>query len=551
MPSAPPARNVFVDLLRGVSILAVMCMHLGLPPWAAAMVHPKVTAAVANSYYFVTVFFVISGYLIAATSIRRYGSLGSIDLAHFAKFRFGRIVPLLALTLILLLTLGFSHAVDFVMPKGLSLLDAAAAVLSLQFNEWYATHGSWRTDGWNAMWSLSIEEIFYVLLPIACRTFQSRRLIVGWLLVCIPFAFRARLQANGLLLFSGCIDALSIGVLTAIVAEEGTAVRASRPFASLLGMAAGLATLLYVCQLAHPAHNLRWGPLLVALGAAVFIYASTFFPTSAVARRLRRASTKVPALTAVILGAPLLLLSALGRYSYEAYLLHMPAYRFIRSYVWPEGDHLVVIAFIGLGSCLVNLGFTEPMNRLIRGDGWRTLLARPWGPIRVPALVALSLVVVPNVVVRKDVTHPSAVQSVSLTIKRELVGDTAAPLVVSGETADADFLSIKKLGDGSMALQFDHWGAAPVTRTISPDLLKDSFVVSLDCAAPAALVEGAPILTKADLAGLSAHDELAIGANNIGGTTMAAAAAAGLIQSSTVTFDNGATTNALAWRRGE
>jgi peptidoglycan/LPS O-acetylase OafA/YrhL len=551
MNAAAPARNLFIDLLRGIAILGVMCLHVGLPAWAKALLRPKGMAVVDNAYYFVTVFFVISGYLISTGAIRRYGSLLDIDMGQFARFRFGRIVPLLALTLVLLVTLGLNHASGFVLPKGLSMVDATVAVLSMQFNDWYASHGSGQSGAWNVMWSLSIEELFYVFLPILCRVLRSKALIVGWLLVSVPFALYARPRPGGLFAFSGCVDALSIGVLTALLAPAREGERRSRPVLALLGMATGLAGILYVAQSSHPSKNLHWGPLLVALATGVFILSSSYFPATLIARPPGRAPSKVFAAISATLAAPFLLLASLGRASYEAYLLHMPAFHFVRGYLWPEGDHLAMVALIGVGAYLVNLTFTEPANRLIRDGRLREPLRRKqWGPIQLPAFVALGLIAAPNLVVEKDVTHPSSVASVTVMVKRDKIGETAAPLVVFGEPDDADFVSIKKLGDGAMQLQFDHWGKPSVAKAIREDVVKDSFVVALDCVSPAALVEGVPVLTKDDLVGLCAHDELAIGVNAIGGTTMAANAG-GAIGGSTITFNNRQKSGARAWRRGE
>src|SRR5512142_125769 len=158
-------RNFFIDLLRGLCILSVMCMHIGLPGWAARYTPNAIKVALASAYYGVTVFFVISGYLIASTSIRRFRNLGDIDVKAFATFRLSRIGPFLLLVLALLCTLRLNRAGGFIFARNQSVADAAASVLSLQFNDWYVSHGSERSAAWNVMWSLSIEELFYVFFP--------------------------------------------------------------------------------------------------------------------------------------------------------------------------------------------------------------------------------------------------------------------------------------------------------------------------------------------------------------------------------------------------
>jgi peptidoglycan/LPS O-acetylase OafA/YrhL len=536
-------RNPFIDVLRGLSILAVMLMHFDLPLRAATPGPLKLV--LANAYYGVTVFFVISGYLIATTSIRRFGSLPQIDAAQFAAFRVGRIVPLLLLVLGLLISLSLQRATGFAFPKGSSVLVATASVLSLQFNDWYIHHsGDAGAVPWNVMWSLSIEEIFYVLFPIVCRALRSRALIVGWLLLSLPLAFYVRTtDVKPLYAFTGCVDALAIGVLTSLLAES---VRGdARPVLAALGMLGGLGALYLVTAHKHPWDAPPWGPPACALAAALFIFSSTRFPASPArgAGRVLRVALWGP-------GLPLLLLGALGQASYEAYLLHMPLQRFVTSYLWPGAGAVPLVVLIGAGSFLMNRCFTEPVNRLVRdrlGFGGRR--AGHHQPL-VPLMAAAAVLAFPNIVVRGDTRHPSAVVSASVTIHRAALGAAVIPLVAYGEPGDADFVSISKRDDGTVQVQYDHWGIPSVVKTVPPELAKDDFTVTLDCRAPAVLVEGKPVLGRADLVGFSAHDAIAIGKNDIGGTTMAPAANAEL-EGSALMFDNGTISAARAWMRGE
>ena len=544
--AAAPSRNFFVDLLRGLSITIVMCLHLKLPSWADVAAPQRVKLAINSGYYGVTVFFVVSGYLIAMTSIRRFRSLADIDLGRFAKFRFGRIVPLLGLVLASLIALGLSGASGFVFPKAESMLDATTSVLSLRFNDYYVKYHGWQTDPWNVMWSLSIEELFYVFLPIVCRVLRTKTMTVAWLMFSVPFSMYARTESFGLYAFSGCVDALSIGVLTAILAEE----RRSRNnvFWAASGMLLGLATIFYVCQLEPPTSNPRWGPLVCALGAGVFIYSSLHVPARLMGVGVRRSPA---GLLAAAVGSPLILLSLLGRYSYEAYLLHFPVHRFVTRYLWPSCDSIVLMVLIGVAAYLVNTHFTEPMNRLIRDDHRREHLRAARGrQLHRPLLVALVLVAVPLVIVQRDRRHPKSVVSVFTNVIRSKIDATVVPLIAYGESGDAEFVSVKKGADGSVQLQFDHWGLPPLTKAIDPRLLKDTFTVELDFGTPAVRVQGVPFWTRADLIGFSPHTELAIGRNDIGGGTTAVKAD-GQIASWSITFNNGLISGESTWRRGE
>lgn len=543
---AAPARNFFVDVLRGLSILLVMLLHFGPPSWADLHLPTAATKAIASGYYGVTVFFVISGYLIASTSIRRFGRLSDMDIGTFAKFRFGRIVPFLLLVVALLLSLGRAGAVDFAFTKNHSLVDAAAAVLSLQFNDWYLHNVSAETVTWSVMWSLSIEELFYVFFPIVCRMLRSKAMLVGWLLMSLPFCFYTRaVNPSGLFLFSGCADALCIGVLIAVLADDAPG-RESL-LLSLLGMAASLAGIFYVCWLKHPSANAKWGPLLCAGFAGAFIYSSLFFPKLLVGGG---APSRLMTL-AKVLGMPLVIVSLLGRCSYEAYLLHMPAFKFVTNYVSPNHHKAALLVLVGVVSFLMNTFFTEPMNRIIR-DGQLPAGPRTWNwkRLRVPAFVAAALLLVPQLIVLGDKTHPTSVVSATTTVNRSGLRPLAAPLFVYGEFEDAEFISVGLTSDGSVQLQFDHWGNPPVNKRVSSELVKGDFSVSLDCKAPAVLIGGVPVFTKEDLVGFSSHDELTIGRNDIRGNGIATTVE-DEIQSSTIAFNTGATSPQRHWRRGE
>jgi peptidoglycan/LPS O-acetylase OafA/YrhL len=109
-----------IDLLRGISILLVALYHgddfFTIQASALApLFQPKMADLPFQSgYYGVTIFFVISGFLITRISLERYGALRAIRLGNFYLSRFGRIVPCFGLALFVLLCLHFGHVRDFV-----------------------------------------------------------------------------------------------------------------------------------------------------------------------------------------------------------------------------------------------------------------------------------------------------------------------------------------------------------------------------------------------------------------------------------------------------
>ncbi len=112
-----PASRRFdtIDLLRGLSILAVILLHVALrfsflhlslrpilSPWLYHLL-------LSNGGNGVTIFFAISGFLITFTSMQRFGDLGKLSPRIFYRIRFARIGPPLFLLLAVLTVLHLAH----------------------------------------------------------------------------------------------------------------------------------------------------------------------------------------------------------------------------------------------------------------------------------------------------------------------------------------------------------------------------------------------------------------------------------------------------------
>jgi peptidoglycan/LPS O-acetylase OafA/YrhL len=142
-----------LDGLRAVAVLLVIACHVQVQAFAAL-----------SGFLGVTVFFVLSGYLITTLALREEAQRGRLHLGAFYVRRTCRIFPLYYLVLGL-------YAVAML---GFRLRPAQGAFLAehwwqyvFYFQEWaYAEAGhSWQSMPFTQSWSLGIEEKFYLVWP--------------------------------------------------------------------------------------------------------------------------------------------------------------------------------------------------------------------------------------------------------------------------------------------------------------------------------------------------------------------------------------------------
>lgn len=131
-----------IDVLRGISILAVVLLHIDiripiLESSLGSHLPRAVHSAVFRSgYYGVKMFFVISGFLITPNILRRWGSLENIDWKAFYRLRFARIAPCLAALLAILSLLHSLNLQGFVIsPEKTTLMRALFAALTFHLNQ--------------------------------------------------------------------------------------------------------------------------------------------------------------------------------------------------------------------------------------------------------------------------------------------------------------------------------------------------------------------------------------------------------------------------------
>ncbi len=356
-----------VDVLRGLAIFFVLMNHVNMRlrlahiPYDAGLPEQLTSSLVWNGQNGVQMFFAISGFLITSTSLRRWGTLAGVNVRDFYLLRFARIAPLLLLLLAVLCTLHAAGLSDFVVgAKTGGLARALIAALTIHVNVLEAQRG-YLPGSWDILWSLSVEEMFYLFFPLLCRGLGRGKLLVTVLLLFValgPFARTVLAQGNELwqeYSYLGGMDAIALGSLTAITLSRWTIPRSAL---RMLG-ATGAAALIFVLGFSLQVEDSVLGRsgldmTLLALGTCLLIAA-------AAPSRWRSPRIAAP-------------LERLGQRSYEVYLTHMfVVFALFRLFVVagkPLGGvpilFVSVILVAGLLGEWVARAFSEPMNRGLR-----------------------------------------------------------------------------------------------------------------------------------------------------------------------------------------
>jgi peptidoglycan/LPS O-acetylase OafA/YrhL len=371
-PSTPPIgrRYPVVDLIRGVSILLVILLHVQIripmeKTWLFQAAPVELWRLLfRNGNDGVRMFFVVSGFLITSTSLQRWGSLPRLDTRRFYQLRFARIAPTLGVLLAVLSVLHLAGVEQYVIDtRRASLPRALLAAMTFHLNWLEASRDFYLPACWDVLWSLSVEEAFYVLFPLVALAY--RRPLMGHALLLGLFAAGAwvrctllnerMFQSKGYL---SCADAIALGCFTAIVSHRR---QLSRPVVHALlyaGGALSFAVLVYgkAPQVAYfSSRGLHL--TLLSLGTACLMVAG--------------ARVTIGSFTAALL-RPLL---AYGRSSYEIYLTH--AFVVLTAVSWfrargepPDAVYPLLAAVLALSWCLgaaVERWFSAPANRWLRG----------------------------------------------------------------------------------------------------------------------------------------------------------------------------------------
>jgi peptidoglycan/LPS O-acetylase OafA/YrhL len=172
-PAAPePAQRIYfpeLDGLRFIAFLMVFFFHGGAPPGVLARLLGRSAAHALeeNGGYGVQLFFILSGYLITALLLREEKRYGRIALKAFWVRRILRIWPLYYLVVVI----GF-----FLLPglSGQWGTPGYGQTLRIHLLPFLAFLGNWSMalvspipfDWLSVLWSVCVEEQFYLLVPL-------------------------------------------------------------------------------------------------------------------------------------------------------------------------------------------------------------------------------------------------------------------------------------------------------------------------------------------------------------------------------------------------
>ena len=328
--SAPPPAlpyNPALDGLRAVAILLVMLSHAHAPLFDGA-------------FYGVDLFFVLSGYLITTLLLQELQYSGRVDYWRFYRRRLWRLMPALVLFL-----LAYCVFAPLLWP-GLTNIYSDALV-SLLYLADYGIAFFDSPDTLLHMWSLSVEEHFYLVWPpllvVLARVAQPGKLWrpvlalfllawawrVLWVLLDQQFYeifFRFDTRATGLL----------AGSLLATLLLERPAWFETLRQRLVHFMWLVLAVPLLMAQAWDDMNTMVWGMTVVECAAVVLLLAL-----------LERRGAMYE-----MLSAPALV--TLGKLSYGIYLWHYPVVRYLRANLpWPA----VVVLGLGISTALAALSY--------------------------------------------------------------------------------------------------------------------------------------------------------------------------------------------------
>lgn len=247
-----------LDGVRAVAIIGVMGLH-------------TVPHLFPGGFYGVDIFFVLSAFLITSLVIEEHDEQGRFDFRSFYWRRAFRLGPALLLWLAVI-----APATAIALHQSTNIPFATAASL-FYFSDFALAEGAKMSTAYKHVWSLSVEEQFYLLWPYILVAFvlaksavaQRRALLIGVELSIVVLVLTGRVFGGGnYFLPTGHIVPLAAGCLAATLFMRGGGARLERALSARVVGPVCLA-LLAIAIAAYPSSlgSEEGAPLLIAVAA--------------------------------------------------------------------------------------------------------------------------------------------------------------------------------------------------------------------------------------------------------------------------------------------
>lgn len=285
--------------------------------------------------------------------MKKWGNLQSINIGKFYQMRFARIAPCLLALLLLLSILDLTNVPLFKL-QNTTLLQALFSALTFRINVLEANVG-YLLAPWGVLWSLSVEEVFYLFFPLCCAFIRNRLCLIVVLLAFIIAGPLARTLSDSVYdgmwqddSYLSCMDGLAFGVLAAMVQSKFT--RRFMIFSGIVGVFLVLLIfvfrhLTFILGLTH--WNVQVS--LLEVGIALLLIALSGYQSTL---------------------KSLQIFCWYGRNSYEIYLTHSIIIIFCMYYFKNTAHFIIlyvmVIIISGVIGSIIATYFSEPLNRWIR-----------------------------------------------------------------------------------------------------------------------------------------------------------------------------------------
>jgi peptidoglycan/LPS O-acetylase OafA/YrhL len=350
VPFKGPTPRFYHQELDGLRFLAFLAVFLHHAYEVAPPQSPLPYAIWWSGTVGVDVFFVLSGYLITELLRRETEQFGNVHLLSFYARRCLRIWPLYFLMFAIA---WWSDSSLFALPG----LSGTEAVLYATFlGNWSCIWHGFPASVASALWSVSIEEQFYVLWPLIVGRFTPQRITIAALgLLLVGTATRIVGVAQGwsdLTLYTGTfthLEGLACGALLAARLNGDVPRLSGSTRVGLWCMGLAIPVLAFLWTGMGLDGRSDWGliaqaPLIAA--ASLLIVVSTLRPSGE---------------SAGLLATPLFVW--LGVISYGLYVWHRPILRFML--ILFATNRLTPPVFVYAGICLILTIATAALSYLL------------------------------------------------------------------------------------------------------------------------------------------------------------------------------------------